>query len=58
MFEPFWRSDRVPARDVGTGLGLAIVHELVTAMGGTVHAEAPPVGGTRMVVRLRRWQAA
>ena len=58
VFQPFWRSDRVPARDAGTGRGLAIVHALVTAMGGTVHAEAPPAGGTRMVVHLRRWQAA
>ena len=56
VFEPFWRSDRLPARDVGSGLGLAIVAELVAAMGGTVRAEAPPAGGTRMVVALRPWQ--
>ncbi|HEV3497357.1 MAG TPA: HAMP domain-containing sensor histidine kinase [Actinomycetes bacterium] len=55
VFEPFWRSARVPARDAGTGLGLAIVHQLVTAMGGTVRAEPAATGGTRMVVELRRW---
>ena len=55
VFEPFWRSSRVPARDVGTGLGLAIVHELVTAMGGTVRAKPAAGGGTRVVVELRRW---
>ena len=58
MFEPFWRSERSPAREVGTGLGLAIVAELVAAMGGTVHAEPLAGGGTRMVVGLRPWQVA
>ncbi len=58
LFEPFWQSSRVPAREVGTGLGLAIVAELVAAMGGTVQAERLPAGGTRMVVTLRAWQAA
>ena len=57
VFEPFWQSSRVPARQVGTGLGLAIVAELVTAMGGTVRAEPLAGGGTRMVVSLRAWQA-
>lgn len=58
VFEPFWQSSRVPARQVGTGLGLAIVAELVAAMGGTVRAERLAAGGTRMVVSLRAWQAA
>lgn len=57
VFEPFWQSSRVPARQVGTGLGLAIVAELVSAMGGTVRAERLAAGGTRMVVTLRPWQA-
>jgi signal transduction histidine kinase len=57
VFEPFWQSSRVPARQVGTGLGLAIVAELVAAMGGTVGAERLAAGGTRMVVSLRPWQA-
>jgi signal transduction histidine kinase len=58
VFEPFWRSERSPAREVGTGLGLAIVAELVAAMGGTVRAEPLDGGGTRMVVRLRPWHMA
>ena len=57
VFEPFWQSSRLPARQVGTGLGLAIVAELVAAMGGTVRAERIPAGGTRMLVSLRPWQA-
>lgn len=57
VFEPFWQSSRMPARQVGTGLGLAIVAELVAAMGGTVTAERLPAGGTRMLVGLRPWQA-
>jgi len=58
VFEPFWHSQRSPAREVGTGLGLAIVAELVAAMGGTVRAEPLDAGGTRVVVGLRPWQAA
>jgi two-component system sensor histidine kinase BaeS len=54
VFERLYQSSgRVSTRQVGSGLGLAIVAELVTAMGGTVHAEATPGGGTRMVVRVR-----
>jgi signal transduction histidine kinase len=56
VFEPFWTSNRAPARQVGTGLGLAIVAELVGAMGATVRAEGAPGGGTRMVVALRPWR--
>ncbi|MDQ6725838.1 MAG: HAMP domain-containing histidine kinase [Actinomycetota bacterium] len=58
VFEPFWSSTRVPARQVGSGLGLAIVSELVEAMGGSVRAEPARAGGTRMVVGLRSWQMA
>ncbi len=54
VFERLYQSSgRVSNRHVGSGLGLAIVAELVTAMGGTVHAEAPPGRGTRMVVWTR-----
>ena len=58
VFEPFWQSHRLPARELGSGLGLAIVAELAAAMGGTVRAEPLPGGGTRMVVSLRSWQMA
>ena len=58
VFERFYQSSRVPARQVGSGLGLAIVAELVSAMGGTVRAEPAPGGGTRVVVNLRAWRMA
>jgi two-component system sensor histidine kinase BaeS len=52
VFEPLYQSTRAVGRPVGTGLGLAIVRELVDAMGGQVHAESGPLGGTRVVVAL------
>ncbi len=58
VFERFYQSSRVPARQVGSGLGLAIVAELVSAMGGTVRADVAPGGGTRVVVNLRAWRMA
>jgi two-component system sensor histidine kinase BaeS len=39
-------------RQVGTGLGLAIVHELVTRLGGWVHAGHAAEGGARFTVHL------
>jgi signal transduction histidine kinase len=36
----------------GTGLGLALARAVVEAHGGTMHAESPPSGGARFVVRL------
>ncbi len=39
-------------RESGSGIGLAIVAELVSAMGGSVHAADSPLGGARIVVRL------
>ena len=56
IFERLYVAERRPARGVGgSGLGLAIVRELVTAMGGTVHAESPALAngsGARFVVVL------
>lgn len=54
IFEKFHRvadDDRVPA---GFGLGLSICRSVVSAMGGTIHAESPLASGhgTRMVIRL------
>jgi two-component system sensor histidine kinase BaeS len=55
VFEPFYQSSWAPARQVGSGLGLAIVAELAGAMGGSVRAESPAGGGTRVTVSLRAW---
>jgi signal transduction histidine kinase len=55
VFDRHFSSDSAQGRRKGLGLGLAIVAELATAMGATVRAESPVVGGrgTRMVVWLR-----
>jgi signal transduction histidine kinase len=49
LFEPFWSGAAGPG---GSGLGLAIARELVTACGGSVHAENLPAGGACLIVRL------
>jgi signal transduction histidine kinase len=36
----------------GVGLGLYICRQIVELHGGTIVAEAPPDGGTRLVVKL------
>jgi signal transduction histidine kinase len=36
----------------GTGLGLAIARDLVLAHGGTIAAQVPPEGGTRVEIEL------
>jgi len=48
VFERFVRG---PGSD-GSGLGLAIARDLMTAQGGTIRAEAPATGGTRIVVEI------
>jgi two-component system, OmpR family, sensor kinase len=57
VFERFFTGSGRERVRSGTGLGLAIVAELVQAMGGDVIALSPTSrsGGTRIVVRLRRW---
>ena len=53
-------SSQLPGR-VGLGLGLHICRQIVELHGGTIVAEAPPDGGTRLVVELpapRRAEAA
>ena len=53
VFERLYVADRAPTRtENGSGLGLAIVKELAEAMGGTVAAEAGPLGGARITIRL------
>ncbi|MDP1709092.1 MAG: ATP-binding protein [Gammaproteobacteria bacterium] len=47
LFEPY-----VTTKPKGTGLGLAIVKKIVEEHGGTLTAEQPADGGTRMIVRL------
>jgi two-component system sensor histidine kinase KdpD len=54
LFDRFYRvpADREPARH-GLGMGLAIARGFVEAMGGTVEAEASPLGGLGIRIRLR-----
>jgi two-component system phosphate regulon sensor histidine kinase PhoR len=53
IFERFYRVDKARSRDLGgTGLGLSIVKHCVHAMGGMVHVDSAPGGGSRFVVRL------
>ncbi len=52
VFERFYRSPGALRRP-GSGLGLAIVHQVATASGGSVTAERPADGGTRIRLQLR-----
>jgi signal transduction histidine kinase len=53
VFERFTRLDDARARDEGgTGLGLAVVRSIAERHRGTVHIEAGPLGGARVVVDL------
>jgi signal transduction histidine kinase len=53
LYESFRQGTEGTARrHGGTGLGLAIVHRLLRAMGGRIHCESPPGGGTAFVVWL------
>lgn len=53
VFDRLYVTRQRPVRaEIGSGLGLAIVRQLAEAMGGTVGADAAPIGGARMEVRL------
>jgi two-component system OmpR family sensor kinase len=53
IFERFYRVDTSRARaSGGVGLGLSIVAAVVAAHGGSVAAEATPVGGATFVITL------
>jgi two-component system sensor histidine kinase MprB len=51
VFERFCRSTGARGRP-GSGLGLAIVQQAAVTSGGSVTAEQPADGGTRMRLRL------
>lgn len=51
VFERFYRSPEARQRP-GSGLGLAIVRQVAMTSGGSVTAERPAGGGTRMRLRL------
>jgi two-component system, OmpR family, sensor histidine kinase BaeS len=53
LFERFYRVEGSRSRaNGGAGLGLAICRSIATAHGGTINAEASPLGGLRVRVTL------
>jgi len=53
IFDRFYQVGTRRARKKGgAGLGLAIARAIVQAHGGSISAESPPGGGTRMTIRL------
>ncbi len=53
IFERFYRADRSRTGTTGgSGLGLSIVKAIISAHGGTIHAESQPGVGTRILFTL------
>ncbi len=58
LFTPFFQIERsYRKRYKGTGLGLSIVKQLVTLMGGTIHLENRPHGGTKVTFDIKTERA-
>jgi len=51
VFDRFWRGDKTRPGG-GFGLGLAIARRIVESQGGSIRAEKPESGGTRIVLSL------
>jgi two-component system, OmpR family, sensor histidine kinase BaeS len=58
LFEPLFRSERMPPRGgrPGSGLGLAIAKSIVVAHGGNISARASALGGVSILIDLP-WEA-
>lgn len=55
IFDRLYRVDRSRSRALGgSGLGLAICREIVSAHGGSIHAEPSPLGGLSICIELPR----
>ena len=52
IFERFYQVDPVRQHSSGMGLGLYITRQIVELHGGRIEVQAPPDGGTRVLVRL------